>query len=74
MTSPLTDVLPPHVRKYVYALLFLSALVLAAWQASHGDWLLFVANLLTALGFGTAVSNVSSGTPGTAAPSGRSRT
>lgn len=53
----LTDVLPAKVRKYVYAALALAALVLAAWQASDGDWLLFAANLLGALGFGTAASN-----------------
>lgn len=53
----LTDVLPARVRKYVYAALMLAAIVLAAWQASDGDWLLFAANLLGALGFGTAAAN-----------------
>lgn len=54
----LTDVLPPQVRKYVYAALALAAIVLGVYQASDGDWLLFAANLLGALGFGTAASNV----------------
>ena len=54
----LTDILPPKVRKYVYAFLALAAIVLGVWQASDGDWLLFAANLLGALGFGTTASNV----------------
>jgi hypothetical protein len=57
----LTDVLPPKARKYVYAVLALAAVVLGVWQASDGDWLLFAANLLGALGFGTAASNVKAG-------------
>lgn len=57
----LTDVLPPNVRKYVYLALTLAAIVLGVWQASDGDWLLFVANLLGALGFGTAASNTPKG-------------
>ena len=58
MMNLLTDVLPPQVRKYVYAVLGLAAIGLGVWQASDGDWLLFAANLLGALGFGTAASNV----------------
>ena len=53
----LTDVLPAKARKYVYAALALAAIVLGVWQASDGDWLLFAANLLGALGFSTAASN-----------------
>lgn len=59
MTNPLTDVLPPQARKYVYALLALAAIVLAAWQASGGDWLVFAGLVLGALGFTTAASNTS---------------
>lgn len=58
MANPLTDVLPPAVRKYVYALLALAALALAAYKASNGDWLEFAGLLLGSLGFGTAGSNV----------------
>lgn len=55
--NPLTDVLPPHVRKYVYALLAIAALAIGAYQASGGDWLAFAALLLGSLGFSTAASN-----------------
>ena len=57
--NPLTDVLPAKVRKYVYALLALGALVLAAYQAAGGDWLEFAGLFLGSLGFGTASSNTS---------------
>lgn len=55
--NPLTDVLPPTARKYVYAALFLAGLGLAAYKASEGDWVEFSATLLASLGFGTAASN-----------------
>lgn len=55
--NPLTDVLPPKVRKYVYAVLALAALSLAAYKASEGDWLEFAGLLLGSLGFSTASSN-----------------
>jgi hypothetical protein len=55
--NPLTDVLPPTARKYVYAILATAALGLAAYQASQGDWLQFAGLLLGSLGFGTASSN-----------------
>lgn len=55
--NPLTDVLPPEVRKYVYAVLALAALALAAYKASEGDWLEFAGLLLGFLGFGTANAN-----------------
>lgn len=58
MTNPLTDVLPPKARKYVYAALTLASIGLSVYKASHGDWAEFSAGLLTALGFGTAASNV----------------
>lgn len=55
--NPLTDVLPPTVRKYVYAVLFLVGLGLATWKAADGDWVEFAAALTTSLGFGMAGSN-----------------
>ena len=53
----LTDVLPPKVRKYVYAALAVAALALSAYKASDGDWLEFAGLLLGSLGFGTATAN-----------------
>ena len=58
MTNPLTDVLPPKARKYVYAALTLGSMALSVYQASEGDWAQFAVGMLTALGFGTAASNV----------------
>ena len=55
--NPLTDVLPARVRKIVYAVLFVAALVVACYQASEGDWWEFVAALLTSLTGATAASN-----------------
>jgi hypothetical protein len=55
--NPLTAI-PPRARLYVYALLTLAALALAAYQAADGDWLVFAGLLLGSLGFGTAASNV----------------
>jgi uncharacterized membrane protein YhhN len=57
MPNPLLDVLPAKARKYVYAILALVALALAAYQVSDGDWLVFAGLLLGSLGFGTAASN-----------------
>jgi hypothetical protein len=58
-TNPLS-VLPAKVRLYVYAVLGLVALGVAAWQAGDGDWLQAVGLFLGSLGFGTAASNVPS--------------
>jgi hypothetical protein len=59
-TNPLSA-LPPTIRLYVYAVLGLLALGVAAWQAAGGDWLQAVGLFLGSLGFGTAASNVPSG-------------
>ena len=58
-TNPLS-VLPTKVRLYVYAVLGLVALGVAAVQAAGGDWLQAIALFLGSLGFGTAASNVPS--------------
>ncbi len=58
MSNPLTDVLPPKVRQYVYAVLSLAALVWGVWEASNGDWKQFVGGLIVALTSATAASNV----------------
>lgn len=55
--NPLTDVLPPKVRRYVYAVVTLAALVWSAWQFSGGDWQEFVGGLIAALVTATAASN-----------------
>jgi hypothetical protein len=57
MNNPLTDVLPEHVRKYAYAVLFVLALCFAVYQASDGDWVEFAGGLITALFGATAASN-----------------
>lgn len=54
--NPLTAI-PAKVRLYVYAVLTVAALGIAAYQASEGDWLEFAGLLLGSLGFGTAASN-----------------
>lgn len=55
--NPLTDILPEAWRKRAYAILTLAALVFAAWQASQGDWAVFVGALIAALTGATAASN-----------------
>lgn len=56
-SNPLTDIIPAKARRYVYAVLWLTALVFGTWRATDGDVVTFVAALLAALGFGTAQSN-----------------
>lgn len=53
----LTDVIPPKARKYVYAVIALAALVWGCYEASGGDWRLFVGGLIVALTHATAASN-----------------
>jgi TRAP-type C4-dicarboxylate transport system permease small subunit len=53
----LTDILPPQVRKYVYAIVALAALVWGAYEASGGDWKRFVGGLIVSLTSATAASN-----------------
>jgi hypothetical protein len=49
MKNPLTDVLPAHVRKVLYAVAFVLALLFGLWQASKGDWAEFIGSVLAAL-------------------------
>jgi len=59
MTNPLTDIIPAAARKYVYAVVTLAALALAAWQASDGNLETFIGSLVTALVTALAASNTS---------------
>ena len=61
MTNPLYEVIPAKVRKYVYAVLALAAIVFAAYQASDGDWVQLVGGLIVALTGATAASNTNTG-------------
>jgi hypothetical protein len=63
MDNPLADVLPYQVRRVAYAVLFVAALVFGLYQASEGDWKLFVGSLLTALVGLLAAGNASPTTP-----------
>jgi hypothetical protein len=47
--NPLDGVLPAPIRRALYAILFVAALVFAAFQAADGDWLLFFGSLFPAL-------------------------
>lgn len=47
VVNPLQGVLSPVVRKYLYAILFVSALVFGIYQAADGDWELFAGSLIT---------------------------
>jgi uncharacterized membrane-anchored protein YjiN (DUF445 family) len=60
--NPLTDLLPPKVRAFLYALVAVAAFVYALWQAAAGDWALFVPAVVAALTGALAGSNVH--TPG----------
>lgn len=55
--NPLNDVLPARVRQIAYAILFVAALVFGVYQASEGDWKLFVGGLITSLLGALAASN-----------------
>ena len=56
----LTDVIPARYRRYVYAVVTLAALIWGAWEASQGDWQVFVGTLIGALVTATAASNTPS--------------
>lgn len=56
-TNPLTDLIPPQYRRYVYGLAVLAALIFSGWQAAEGDWTVFVAGLLATLVPALAASN-----------------
>lgn len=56
--NPLTGILPTKARKFLYAVLFVAALVYSIYQASDGDWGTFVGSLLTSLLGLLAASNV----------------
>lgn len=56
--NPLSDVLPPRVRAYLYAVLVLAGLVLGAWQAAEGNVMTFAVALVLSLTSALAGSNV----------------
>ena len=58
--NPLS-ILPAKVRLAIYAVVFVVGLVLAAWQASEGDWFAFGVLLTGSLTGALAGSNVSEG-------------
>jgi hypothetical protein len=55
--NPLTDILPARARKYVYAVVALTALLFGAWQAADGNWAVFGGSVLGGLVSATAASN-----------------
>lgn len=55
--NPLVDILPPQVRRSLYAIVFVAALIFGLWQASEGDWAEFVGSLLVSLVNLLAASN-----------------
>ena len=57
-SNPLTEVLPARVRLVVYAVVFVVGLILAAWQATEGDWVAFAVLLTGSLTGALAGSNV----------------
>lgn len=57
MNNPLLDVLPPQVRKYLYAALFIAGIVYAAYLAADGNWGVAIGSLLAGLLGGTAHAN-----------------
>jgi len=59
MTNPLTNVLTPKVRAWLYAVLFVASTAFAVWQASDGDWKKFVGGVFAALMGLVAASNAS---------------
>ena len=59
--NPLTDALPAKYRKIAYAVLFVAALAVAAYQGSEGDWWEAAGALLTSLVGALATSNTRSG-------------
>lgn len=56
--NPLTAVLPPKVRLYVYAVVFGLGLVVAAVQVADGDWFEAFAALIGSLSGALAGSNL----------------
>lgn len=57
MTNPLLDVLPPKVRQYLYAVLFVAGAVYAAYEMAGGDWGIAIGSLLAAFTGATAHAN-----------------
>lgn len=55
--NPLLDIFPPKQRKYVYALVSLASLLFGAWQASEGNFDVFIGSVFATLVTAMAASN-----------------
>ena len=60
--NPLTGVLPPQARKYVYAVVSLAGLVWGVLETADGDWKKAVGGIIVALVNATAASNTNTDT------------
>lgn len=60
MTNPFTDIVSPELRKALYLVAFMVALLISLWQAAEGDWLKFAASAASALVPLLAASNTPS--------------
>jgi hypothetical protein len=58
MNALLTELLNRKVRLWIYLLAIVVALIVAAWQASEGNWLVFAASLAGALQSSMAAGNL----------------
>lgn len=58
MSDILSELLPRKARLVLYVIVFLAGTVLAIWQASEGDWVVFSGALATALTSLLAAGNV----------------
>lgn len=59
MNNPLTNVLTPKIRAWLYAALFVASTLYGIWQGSNGDWQKAVAAAFPALLGLVAASNAS---------------
>lgn len=49
MSNPFTDIVSPELRKALYLVAFMVALLISLWQAAEGDWLKFAASVASSL-------------------------
>jgi len=58
MKNALQEILPRKVRLWLYVLVSFVALVLGSYQASEGNWFLFIAGVVIALQGSLAATDV----------------